>query len=299
MTFFLLKEKPFTKKWFLSYSLIIIGSFILASGFVFFITPYKIIPGGVYGISIVLHYIFGTPVGLVALLFDIPLTIIGVRILGPRFGFKTVLGFSLTAIFNDTLTWFWGYRPLVEGDALLSSIFGGVLVGLGLGLMFRSKATSGGSDILAAIVNKYTNIPLGQMMILIDSVIVLLGLVVFGDWKIPLYSWIVIFITGKMIDVVLQGLSYDKSLFIISEKHEEIREKIINNLNRGGTFIEGKGMYNMAERKIIFTVVSRREVAILQEYIHEIDPNAFMTVIDATEIYGEGFRSLREKIAEK
>lgn len=299
MTFFLLKEKPFTKKWFLSYSLIIIGSFILASGFVFFITPYKIIPGGVYGISIVLHYIFGTPVGLVALLFDIPLTIIGVRILGPRFGFKTVLGFSLTAIFNDTLTWFWGYRPLVEGDALLSSIFGGVLVGLGLGLMFRSKATSGGSDILAAIVNKYTNIPLGQMMILIDSVIVLLGLVVFGDWKIPLYSWIVIFITGKMIDVVLQGLSYDKSLFIISEKHEEIREKIINNLNRGGTFIEGKGMYNMAERKIIFTVVSRREVAILQEYIHQIDPNAFMTVIDATEIYGEGFRSLREKIDEK
>ena len=176
-----------------------------------------------------------------ALLFDIPLTLIGIRVLGPRFGFKTVLGFSLTAIFNDTLTIFWGYKPLVEGDVLLSSIFGGVLVGLGLGLMFKSKATSGGSDIVAAILNKYTNIPIGQLMILVDSVIVLLGLVVFGDWKIPLYSWIVIFITGKVIDVVMAGISYDKSLFIISDKHEEIRDKIIHNLNRGGTLIEGKG----------------------------------------------------------
>jgi uncharacterized membrane-anchored protein YitT (DUF2179 family) len=296
MAFFLLKEKPFTRKWFISYSLIIIGSFILASGFVFFITPNKIIPGGVYGISIVLHYIFGTPVGVMALLFDIPLTLLGIRILGPRFGFKTVLGFSLTAIFNDTLTIFWGYKPLVEGDVLLSSIFGGVLVGLGLGLMFKSKATSGGSDIVAAILNKYTNIPIGQLMIIVDSVIVLLGLVVFGDWKIPLYSWIVIFITGKVIDVVMAGISYDKSLFIISEKHEEIRDKIINNLNRGGTLIEGKGMYNMAERKIIFTVVSRRELSLLQEYIHQIDPRAFMTVTDATEILGEGFKSLKEKI---
>jgi len=296
MAFFLLKEKPFTRKWFASYSLIIIGSFILAAGFVFFITPYKIIPGGVYGISIILHYLFGTPVGAVALLFDIPLTLIGIRVLGPRFGFKTVLGFSLTAIFNDTLTIFWGYKPLVEGDALLSSIFGGVLVGLGLGLMFRSKATSGGSDIVASILNKYTKIPMGQLMILVDSFIVLLGLLAFGDWKIPLYSWIVIFITGKVVDIVMEGLSVDKSLFIISDKHEEIRDKIIHNLNRGGTLIEGKGMYNMADRKIIFTVVSRRELSLLQEYIHSIDPRAFMTVLDAREILGEGFKSLEEKV---
>jgi uncharacterized membrane-anchored protein YitT (DUF2179 family) len=296
MALFQLKEKPFTRKWFVSYSLIIIGSFILAAGFVFFITPNKIIPGGVYGISIVLHYLFGTPVGIMALLFDIPLTLIGIRILGPRFGFKTVLGFSLTAVFNDTITFFWGYKPLVEGDVLLSCIFGGVLVGLGLGLMFRSKATSGGSDIVASILNKYTKIPIGQLMILVDSVVVLLGLVVFGDWKIPLYSWIVIFITGKVIDIVLAGISYDKSLFIISDRHEEIRDKIINNLNRGGTLIEGKGMFNMADRKVIFTVVSRRELSLLQEYVHRIDPKAFMTVTDATEILGEGFRSLEEKV---
>ena len=296
MAFFLLKEKPFTKKWFLSYSFIIIGSFILATGFVLFITPYKIVPGGVYGISIVLHYLFGTPVGIMALAFDIPLTILGIKILGPRFGFKTVLGFSLTAIFTDTLSYFWGSEPLVKGDALLSSIFGGVLLGIGIGLIFRAKATSGGSDIVAMMINKKTKIPLGLLMIYVDSLIVLFGLIVFRDWKIPLYSWIVIFITGKVIDIVLEGVSYDKSLFIISEKHEEIREKIISNLNRGGTYIDGKGMYNMADRKIIFTVVSRRELALLEEYIHQIDPNAFLTVLDAREILGEGFRSLQEKI---
>ncbi len=296
MSFFLLKEKPFTRKWFLSYSLIVIGSFILAAGFVFFITPYKIIPGGVYGISIILHWILGTPVGAVALAFDIPLTLIGIRILGPRFGVKTVVGFSLTAVFTDTLTWIWGFEPLVKGDPLLSSIFGGVLVGLGLGLIFRSKATSGGSDIVAMIIGKYTKLPLGMLMIYVDSAIVLLGLLVFHDWKIPLYSWIVIFITGKVIDVVLEGISYDKSLFIISEKHEEIREKIIKNLNRGGTYIDGKGMYNMAEKKIIYTVISRRELYILEEYIHQIDPKAFLTVVDATEILGEGFKSLKDKL---
>ena len=298
MSFFLLKEKPFTRKWFISHTLILLGSFILASGFVLFITPYKIIPGGVYGISIVLHYLFGTPVGLVALCFDIPLTIIGIKILGPRFGYKTVLGFSLTAIFTDTLTYLWGFEPLVKGDALLSSIFGGVMVGLGLGLIFRSKATSGGSDIVAMIIAKYTRLPIGMLMIYVDSVVVLVGLLVFQDWKIPLYSWIVIFITGKVIDIVMTGMSSDKSIFIISEKHEEIRDKIINNLNRGGTYIEGKGMFNMADRKIIFTVVNRRELFLLEEYIHEIDPKAFLTVLDATEILGEGFKSLKEKVTE-
>jgi uncharacterized membrane-anchored protein YitT (DUF2179 family) len=261
-----------------------------------FITPYKIVPGGVYGISIVLHYLFGTPVGLMALAFDIPLTLIGIKVLGPRFGFKTVLGFSLTAIFNDTITLFWGSKPLVEGDPLLSSIFGGVLLGLGIGLIFKARATSGGTDIIAMILNKYLKIPLGQMMIYVDSIIVLFGLIVFQDWKIPLYSWIVIFITGKVIDIILEGLSYEKSLFIISEKHEEIRDKIINNLNRGGTYIDGKGMFNLADRKVIFTVVSRRALALLQEFILRSDPKAFMTVLDAREIIGEGFKSFDDKV---
>ena len=300
------KEKLFSKKWFLSYSLIIIGSFILATGFVFFITPYKIVPGGVYGIAIVIHYLTkgvfafatdGLPIGVMGLIMNIPLTIIGIKILGPKFGIKTVVGFILTSVFIDFITFFWGDVPLVANDALLSSIFGGVLIGFGLGLIFKSKATSGGSDIIAMIIAKYTRMPLGQLMIFVDSVIVLVALIAFQDWKIPLYSWIVIFITGKVIDMVLEGISYDKTLFIVSDKFEEIRDRIINDLNRGGTYIPGKGMYNGAEKTIIFTVVNRREMALLEEFISEIDPDAFVTVIEANEILGIGFKSLNEKIS--
>ena len=133
-------------------------------------------------------------------------------------------------------------------------------------------------------------------MIYVDSVIVLVGLIAFQDWKIPLYSWIVIFITGKVIDVVIEGISYDKSLMIISKKHNEIRDKIINDLNRGGTYLQGKGMYDNSDKPVIFTVVNRRELAILESYIHEIDPDAFLTVHNANEIIGEGFKSLKEKV---
>ncbi|NVO01086.1 MAG: YitT family protein [Bacteroidetes bacterium] len=293
-----LYDKLFSKKWFISYSLIILGSFILAAAFVFFITPYKIIPGGVFGISIVIHYLFGAPVGITALIINIPLTIIGIKILGPRFGIKTVVGMVLSSVFMDLLTYFWGERPLVVNDALLSTIFGGVLSGFGLGLIFKAKATSGGSDIIAMIIAKYTKLPIGQLMIYVDSCIVLIGLFAFGDWKIPLYSWLVIFLCGKVIDVVLQGVSYDKTVFIVSDKYEEIRNVIINDLDRGGTTIKAEGMYQGNPKNVIFTNVNRRELAILQSYIHQIDPNAFMTVINANEVIGSGFKSLKEKVIE-
>jgi uncharacterized membrane-anchored protein YitT (DUF2179 family) len=293
---FITKEKLFSKRWFYSYSLILIGAFILAAGFVFFITPYKLVPGGVYGVGIVLYHLLGVPVGLTGLVFNIPLTIIGIKLLGPRFGVKTVVGFVLTSVFIDGLAYFVGDIALVEDDALLSSIFGGVLLGFGLGLIFKAKASSGGTAIMSQIVSKYTHMPLGQTLIIIDSIIVLLGLFAFGDWKIPLYSWIVIFITGKVIDITMEGISYEKTIFIISDKYEEISEKILKDLRRGGTYIDGKGMYNNAEKKIIFVNVSRRELSILTEYINEIDPKAFLTVIEAAEILGEGFKSLESKV---
>jgi len=293
---FIQKDKVFSKRWIINYTLITVGAFILASGFVLFITPYKIVPGGVYGISIVLHYIIGSPVGLTALFMDVPLTIIGIKVLGPRFGYKTVVGFLLTAFFVDGITWLYGAEPLVPDEPLLSSIFGGVFIGTGLGLIFKSKATSGGTDILAMILSRYTQLPVGQLLIYVDSAIVFIGLLVFRDWRIPLYSLIVIYITGKVIDTILQGVDYDKTLFIISDKYEEIRTKIIDDLNRGGTYIKAKGMYNNSDKTIIFTVVNRRELAMLQEYIHHIDPQAFVTVINANEILGEGFKSLNDKL---
>jgi uncharacterized membrane-anchored protein YitT (DUF2179 family) len=294
---FLNKEKLFSKKGLKALLLILIGTFVMAVGYVYFISPYKIAPGGVYGISIVLHHLFGLPIGMMALAMDIPLTLIGIKILGPKFGWKTVVGFVSMAVFVDLLTYFQGNVPLVEGDALLSAIFGGVLIGFGLGLVFKSKASSGGSDIIAMIINKYTKIQLGTLMIYVDSAIVLISLIAFRDWKIPLYSWLVIYITGKVVDLVLEGANYDKALFIISDKYEEIKETIIEDLDRGGTVFHGQGMYSEDTKKIIYTTVSRRESEMLKEYIYEIDPKAFISVMNTHEILGEGFKPLKESVS--
>ncbi|PKP50455.1 MAG: YitT family protein [Bacteroidetes bacterium HGW-Bacteroidetes-11] len=295
---FLQKDKLFTRKWFISYGLIVAGTLLVSLGYVYFITPYKIVPGGIYGISIVLHHTFGLPVGLTALAFNIPLTIIGTRVLGPRFGAKTVVGFVLTSVFVDVLSYFSEFKPLVDGDPLLSSIFGGAIIGVGVGLIFKSKATSGGSDVIAMIISRYTRLSLGLMMMAVDSVIVLVGFVAFGDWHIPLYSWITIFVMGKVIDAVLQGVSYEKTIFIVSDQHQAIRDKIINDLHRGGTYLNAEGMYNGNQKKVIFTVVNRRELAMLEEFINQVDPKAFLTVMDANEILGKGFKSLRDKLEE-
>lgn len=300
-----LKVKVFSKKWFIDYTFIILGSFILAAGFVYFITPHRIVPGGVYGIAIVVHYLTkglfpfwpdGVPIGLFGLLLNIPLTWAGIKILGPKFGIKTIVGFVLTSAFIDGITMLRkiGDAPLVD-DVLLSCVFGGVLIGFGLGLIFKSRATSGGSDIIAMILAKYTRLPLGRLMIYVDSAIVLLGLAAFQDWAIPLYSWIVIFITGKAIDLTIEGVDYDKAAIIISKEYKAISNKILCDLERGATALNGKGLYTDEEKQVIFTVLSRRELVILEQFIAEIDPDAFITIMDTKEILGEGFKSLQSK----
>ncbi len=149
---------------------------------------------------------------------------------------------------------------------------------------------------MAMIMTKYTRIQIGQMLIWVDTAIVFIALAAFKDWQIPLYSIIAIYITGKAVDLILDGASYNKALIIISDEHEKIRDKIVIDLERGGTYLKGVGMYTNAEKSVIFTVVNRREVAILEEQIATIDPHAFITVMDANEILGEGFRSLKHKV---
>jgi uncharacterized membrane-anchored protein YitT (DUF2179 family) len=299
------KKKLLLKRWLLDYGMITVGSLVMAIGYVFFITPHKIVPGGVYGLGIIFYYFTketaiwpgGFPIGLFNLIINIPLTYFAVKLIGPRFGVKTIYGFVSSSIFMDAITMMRqvGDAPLVN-DVLLSCIFGGVLSGIGLGFIFRARATSGGSDIIAMIITKYTRIPIGQMLIWVDSVIVLVGLIAFKDWQIPLYSMIVIYITGRAVDLILEGENYNKALIIISDKHEEIREIIISELGRGGTYLKGTGMFSNTEKNIIFTVVSRREMAIMEVHINRIDPKAFITIMNASEILGEGFQSLKHKV---
>ncbi|MCL2247186.1 MAG: YitT family protein, partial [Lentimicrobiaceae bacterium] len=154
----------------------------------------------------------------------------------------------------------------------------------------------GGSDVIASILSKYTKIPLGTQLMIVDSIIVLFGFAVFQDWKIPLYSWLTIFIMGKVIDVILKGFSDDKTVFIVSEKSEEIREAIIYDLKRGGTIFDGKGMYTKEKKEVLFTVINRREVPDLVQFIFDIDPAAFISIQDAHEIIGKGFKAIEEKV---
>ena len=290
---FITKEKLFSWEWFKAYSLIVLGTFIMGVAYVVFISPFKFAPGGVYGIAIVLHHLFHFPIGLSGIMMDIPLTIVGFWVLGPRFGVKTIVGMLLLSGWISAIEFFYGYEPFVPGQPLLSALYGGVLVGIGLGLVFKSKATSGGSDIIAMMIAKYTHMSLGQLMIIVDSTIVLLSWIAFKDPMIPLISWVIIFITGKVVDIMIEGIGYEKTLFIISEKHQEIRDKIINDMGRGGTFIAGKGMYAGKDKTVIFAVVNRREMVILKSFISKIDPNAFLTVVNANEVLGDGFKKLQ------
>ncbi|MBG0781933.1 MAG: YitT family protein [Bacteroidales bacterium] len=293
---FLIRHRPFSHSWIKAYTMILLGAILIASGYVFFITPHKIVPGGIYGISIVLHHSLGTPVGLMALAFNIPLTLIGIKVLGPRFGAKTVTGFFLTSGFMDGITYFYGDYPLLNDDPLTSALFGGAIIGLGVGLFFKAKATCGGTDVMAMMAGKWTHQPLGKLMMTIDTIIVLLGTIVFADWKIPLYSLIAIFVMGKVIDAVLEGAQTDKVVLIISDQFENIAHKITNDFKRGATLIAGEGMFARNPRKMLFVVLRRREIVLLKEFISSVDPKAFMVSLNASEILGNGFRSLREKL---
>jgi uncharacterized membrane-anchored protein YitT (DUF2179 family) len=302
-------EKFLSKKWFVNYAQVVTGSLIIAVGFVFFVSPYKLAPGGVYGISIVLHYmyemyhstlesLFGTSlpdsldISVAAICMDIPLCIIGTKILGKSFGIKTVVSFIAMALFTFILENSWGYSPLVD-DVMLSSIFGAVCVGVGSGLIFRTGATSGGTDVISMIFSKRTSIPLGTMVIIVDSCVVILSFVAFQDIKIPLYSFIIIYITGRIVNAAVYGFRNIKTLIIVSDKHEEIAQFVLE-LERGGTILYGEGMYTGNKKKVIFTNVNPKEVNLIQQHIREVDSEAFITIIDAGMVVGEGFRSIHE-----
>lgn len=287
------KEKIFSAEWFRTYATLVIGTLILATGYTFFMTPYKIVPGGIYGISTILHYKFGFPIGMAALCFNLPLCVWGLKVLGKQFGVKTFVCFILIAVYADGLPLIFGPDPFqLQDEVLLASIFGGVIMGIGVGLIFKTRASSGGTDVLTNVLHKITRRPIGMLQMVVDSVIVLAGLLVFQDWKVPLYSWLSIFLMGKVIDIVLQGYSSDKTFFVVSEKSEEIRYYILQELKRGGSIVPVKGMYNRQEKEMIMTVVNRREVVTLQRAIYKIDPNAFTTILDAKEIIGQGFAKM-------
>ena len=279
-----------------SYLLITIGLILNAIGWNAFLIPSEIIGGGLVGIASILWFTMKIPIGLTVLVGNAILVALAIKLIGAKFGIKTIVGSLSLSGWISLLEFTWGYEPLLKDDPLVSAIFGGIILGIGLGLIFKSKATSGGTDIIAMILNKYTRIPVGQLLIIVDSIIVLAGFIAFEDWRIPFYSWIIIYLTGRVIDMIIEGVSYEKACLIISDKTEEIKNKILLDLDRSGNLIPIKGLYSGNDKQMIMTVVNRREVEMLKSYIRQIDPQAFMTVVDASEVIGQGFKSIDDAV---
>ncbi|NTW04867.1 MAG: YitT family protein [Peptococcaceae bacterium] len=265
------------------------GAFITALGLDLFLIPAKITAGGLSGLSTVLHYIVGVPVGLTMLALNIPLFLIAIYRLGARFGFRSLYGTLILSLFIDLMV---PFLPVVTTDPLLSCLYGGVLVGLGLGLVFKSRGTTGGTDLAAAILRTYTGANVGQLLFLMDGAVVLLTGLAFRSWELALYSMITIFVSAWLIDLVQEGISYAKAFFIISNKSVEMTEALLYDLERGTTILRGKGGYSGEDKDVLLVVVNRAEVTKLKDLIHNIDKYAFVIQTKVHEVFGEGFKPL-------
>ena len=323
-----LLEPVGTFAWWRSMFAIVLGCLIMAVGYSYFVSPYNIVPGGVYGMGIVLHNVFPSiQVGTFGYMIDVPLLASAIIVFGRQFGGRTLFAACLTPGLINLLAWiafpnqealealdpkqlFGGVIDL-SNDLMLASLLGAVLIGLGVGLVLRNQATTGGTDIIAMYLQKFAKMKFSTGILLADSCVVLSGLLVIGfgvgsgadreaveggSWLLSFYSLITIYVSSRVLAYVIDGASYDKLLFIISENHHaELRDFIIEDMDRSGTYIKGKGMYTDQDREMIFVVVSRKEVHLVQNKVREIDPKAFMVVTDAYETFGEGFKQFPDK----
>lgn len=270
---------------------ITIGTMITALGLVVFLIPNKIAGGGVSGLATVIYYLFNFRVGVTMLALNVPLFLLGIRELGIKFFIKTLYATFTLSFFIDIITPF--ITPPTK-DLLLASIYGGLVVGLGLGIVFRFGATTGGTDLAARIIQRYLKVSVGQTLLFIDGFVILLAIIVFGI-ELALYAFLVVFLTSKVIDLIQEGEGFAKAVFIISDYSEKIGNVILHDLNRGVTFLEGRGGFSGKAREIILVVVGRTEISNLKQLVRCIDPKAFVIVANINEALGEGFKNFIEE----
>ena len=267
------------------YVYVIVGAAIIAIGFNVFLLPNQVASGGVSGISTILHGLFGWNPGIVQYAFNIPLFIAGVLLLGKKFGIKSFIG-TITLPFIVLLTNSW--EPWTD-NPLLGALFGGIVVGSGIGLVFKGNASTGGTDLLAQIITKFTGLSLGTSVLLIDGVIAISAAIVF-DLEKGLYALIGLYVTTKTIDIIQLGFSQSKMVYIITLKQDEVREAIYAEINRGVTKLPAIGGYTGEARPVLMVVVYQTEFTKLKQLIKSVDPSAFVIVSDAYEVLGEGFK---------
>lgn len=297
----------------LEFIIITIGAAVMAIGIGVFLVEAKVVPGGVSGLSMAVHYLSGgsIPVGLMIWVFNVPLYLWGLKELGKEFGIRTFYGFTLNSFFID---FFRGDIPgfnfiqlqnsptilnLRENDFLFLILIGAALLGIGLGLIFKFRGTTAGSDIVAAIMHKRFGVKPGMAIMIIDFfVICLAGLIIdlkgLADERsavtLTFYALFLLFVSSRLVDVIIDGFDYARSAVIISDKNSEIADAIMNEMSRGATALKARGIYRNIDREVLLTVVTLKELSKLTHIIRKIDPTAFVTVNNVHEVLGEGFR---------
>ena len=265
----------------------LIGAFIMAIAVSLFLLPNELSSGGFSGIATILYYLFKLPVGTTIMVLNIPLFVLSTFKIGKRFLVKSLIGTISLSIFIDILA---KINPLTN-DKILACVYGGILTGLGTALILRAHSSTGGSDLAGNLIKEYKPmVRTGNLITLIDGVIVMLNVIFLKKIEIGLYSSITIYLMGKMIDIIFEGIYFTKLVFIISDKSEKISETIRKNVKRGVTGIYGKGLYTNKEKLVLMCALGRKELAELKSKIKEIDPNAFLIITNSREVVGTGFK---------
>ena len=276
------------------YLIILFGVTLTALGLVWLLIPNKIAAGGVSGLATIIFYLWRLPVGPIMLAFNLPLFLGCLRVFGMRFGLRTLFGTVFLSLMVEV--WQLVLREPLTQNPLLAALYGGVLTGAGMGLTFRAKGTTGGTDLGAQLVHKYTGIPIGQSLLVIDALVIALAGVVFHSAEASLVAIITVFVSSKAIDTVLVGVDYAKAALIISEIAPRIGQALLEELQRGVTGLDGRGLYSGARKEILLCVISRTEEAKLKEIVHRLDPRAFVILTGVHEVLGEGFKETQGKI---
>ena len=272
---------------------ILLGAAIYAFGLTYFVVPHHLFEGGATGITLITFYLFKIPVSLMNLLINIPLFILAWKIFGAKSLYSSLLG---TLALSAWLAFFESI-PLhidLQGDLLITALIAGILLGIGLGIIFNAGGTTGGTDILARILNKYTHISMGKLLFILDFCILMLILLIFKDLRLVSYTLLFDFIVSRVIDLIGEGGYAGKGFMIITKRPDHLAKAINDDLGRGVTFISGQGYYSKENLKIIYCIVGRNEIVKMKEMIHRIDPQAFITITEAHEILGEGFTFEKE-----
>ena len=269
---------------------IVLGCAIMGLSYSLFLIPQHFVPGGVSGLAIILNYFIKLPVGAMIIVLNIPIFIFGLRTMGKKYVLKSLAGMLISSVmidlFNQVLK-----VPAATDNKILASIYGGILLGIGLGIVFRGHASTGGSDIVGMVVSKYTGISIGFGIMVTDFIIISASGFAFRKLEAPLYGYIVLFLSTKVIDLILEGWTYSKLVIITSNRTVEIEKFILNTLERSGTALKSRSLYLNREGEIILTVIHRKQLAELRDFIKEIDPQAFVIINDTYDVLGKGFKS--------